>query len=317
MKLRSKNVKTSELWFSRSAGEGHIESGRSGPSKAKGISDRHNYVTAASQLGGEPNISPQRIEYLQEQMKANSHRDLHLWLTTILVILVLAAGFAGVLAPSLVWKGVSLHLDFKYFPQLFWGMITLIALFSIYVAAQKREVNVTRRALIRELIVGEHLQAFSLLDPVTQLLNPCAIENIAARERARANRLGFALSFAAINLDNFDSIQKHLGSERGDQVLFHAAQLLKNTFRGSDAIFRNGLHDFLVIMPDTSEQQAESAVSRLKSTAERWNADSETEFEFSFSVGIAPHVPGANNSDVIERARRCMFLSSQKVNLAF
>jgi diguanylate cyclase (GGDEF)-like protein len=263
------------------------------------------------------NVSSRRIEYLQEQMKVNSRRDLHLWMVVIVVVLVLAVGLAGVLAPGLVWKTMSFHLDFQYLPQLFWGMIVLVALFSIYATAQKREVNATRTALIQELIISEHLQAFSFLDPTTQLLNSCAIENIASREIARANRSGSDLSFAAIRVENCSSLQKGLESEQGDQLLYHAARLLKATFRGSDAVFRSGAVDFLVVMPETSEQQAEMALSRLKCGADHWNSDTDTGLELSFSYGIATHVSGGNSADVIERARRCMFLSSQQVNLVF
>jgi len=266
---------------------------------------------------GEPRANSRRIEHLQQQMKLNSRRDLHLWIVVIVVIVVLAVGLAGVLAPGLVSKTMGFHLDFRYLPQLFWGMITLVALFSIYATGQKREVNATRTVLVQELIVSEQLQAFSFLDPATQLLNSCAIDNIAAREVARANRLGCALTFAAIGLDNLGSVQKRFGNECGDQALYHAARLLKATFRGSDALFRGGPAEFLVLMPDTSEEQAEIALSRLKSSADQWNANTDTGLELSFSYGIAPHVAGENCSGVIERARRCMFLSSQKVNLVF
>ena len=277
-------------------------------------SPRLNCQLTPPPIGGEDKVSSRRIEYLQKQLKLNSRRDLQLWIIVLGVMVVLAVGLTGILAPSLVWKTMSFNLDFKYLPQLFWGMIVLVALFSIYATGQKREVNATRTALIKELIISEHLQAFSFLDPVTQLLNSCAIDGIAQREIARANRTGCALTFAAISLDNFSRL---LGTEQQEQVLFHAARLLKNTLRGSDAVFRNGPVDFLVLMPDTNEQQAESALTRLKVIVEQWHADTDTGLELSFSFGISPHVTGGNSSDVIERARRCMFLSSNKINLVF
>ena len=261
--------------------------------------------------------SGRRIAYLQEQMKSNSRRDVHLWTLVIVVLVILAVGLVGILAPALAWKTIAVNADFRYLPQLFWGIIALVALFSIYVISQRREVNATRIALIQELIISEHLQAFSLLDPVTQLLNSCAIDNIADREIARANRSGSALTFAAIDLDTFSAIQQRMGADHAEEAMYHGARLLKNTFRGSDAIFRLGVEDFLVVMPDTTEQQAESALLRLKSSAEAWNADTDTGIELSFSYGIAPHVTGGTSSTAMEQARRCMFLSSQKVNLVF
>jgi hypothetical protein len=66
------------------------------------------------------------------QIKAHSRREFELWTTLVLLVLALGAGFAGVLAPTLAWHSMTLHLSFKYLPQLFWGMVGLIALFSIY-----------------------------------------------------------------------------------------------------------------------------------------------------------------------------------------
>lgn len=274
-------------------------------------------ANSASAIGGGSPLNARRIEQLQHQMKANSRRDGQLWLIVMLVVLVQTAGFAGILAPSVAWKSMNLHLDLRYIPQQFWGMLTLVGLFSIYVTMQRREVSATRASLMQEMIVGEQMQSFSLLDPVTQLLRSCALDSIAAREIARANRTGSALSVAVISLDNFSSLQRRVGPEEADQALFHAARLFEATFRGSDALFRNGVHEFMVIMPDTTEQQAETAMSRLKANTERWNAETETGLELSFSAGVAPHVAGASLADVIERARRCMFLNSQRINLVF
>jgi diguanylate cyclase len=250
-------------------------------------------------------------------MKTNSNRDLHLWSISIVVILVLAAGFASVIAPSLAWNSTGFRFDFKCLPQLFWGMISLVLLFSVYVTAQKRELNVTRKTLLQEFVMSEHLPSFSLLDPVTQLLNSCALDPIVAKETTRANRLGTALTFATISFDNFKSIEKRAGTEQGEQTLYRAARLLKSTFRGSDAIFRSRTSEFVVLMPDTTEQQAENAISRLRALTERWNAEAETGCEFSFSWGIAGYVAGAKTSEVLDRARRCMFLSSHKINFVF
>jgi diguanylate cyclase (GGDEF)-like protein len=258
-----------------------------------------------------------RIRYLQEQMKTNSRRDLQLWWASIVVIVVLACGFAAIIAPSLAWATPIVHFDPHYLPQLFWGMLSLILLFSVHLTAQKKDLSTTRKALLQEFIMSEHLQAFSLLDPVTQLLNSCAIDPIVAKETSRANRLGTALTFATITLDNFQSIANKLGIEQGEHTLYQAARLLKNTFRGSDILFRSRTCEFVAVMPDTTEQQAESAINRLRTMTEVWNAEAEGGCELSFSWGFAGYVAGANSNDVFERARRCMFLSSQKINFVF
>jgi hypothetical protein len=66
---------------------------------------------------GEATRGAERITYLQEQMKANSRHDLHLWTAVIVVALVLAIGLVGSVAPSLMSKTATLHIDARYLPQ--------------------------------------------------------------------------------------------------------------------------------------------------------------------------------------------------------
>ena len=88
-----------------------------------------------------------------------------------------------------------MHVEHSYLPQLFFGLISLILLFNIYLLAQKENLNNTRVALIRELVLNERLESLSLIDPLTQLLNRRALNELIPREVARSNRLGSSLTF--------------------------------------------------------------------------------------------------------------------------
>lgn len=249
-------------------------------------------------------------------MKVNSQRDIQLWTTSIIAIVAFGCGLTAMVAPSIVWSTVTVHFNRNYLPQLFWGMVSLSSLLVGYLILQKRRVSASSRALLEELIVSEQLGVFSLLDPVTQLLNSCAIEPIASKEMARSNRLGSPLSFATVGLDNAAAITKHLGVAEGERALYEAGRLLKSTFRGSDVLIRSSANEFVVIMPDTTEQQAEGAFVRLRSKTESWNAEVQPGRELDLSWGVAGCLPGASTTDLLEKARRCMFLSSQKIFFA-
>ena len=88
-------------------------------------------------------------------------RDLQLWSIGILVILVLTSGLLAVVLPNMVWTQRVMHIEHSYLPQLFFGLISLILLFNIYLLAQKRNLNTTRLALIRELVLNERLESLS------------------------------------------------------------------------------------------------------------------------------------------------------------
>ena len=181
-----------------------------------------------SQTAASATAESLRSEEIQRQLKQLGGRDLQLWSIGILVIVVLAAGFAAVVAPNLAWRGLpgSGVVEYRYLPQLFFGLISLILLFNIYVVIQKRTLNSTRAALIRELVFSERLESFTLIDPLTQLLNRRSLDQIVPREIARANRSGSNLTFVLLEVGGFKGLNERLGNIAGDQLLVEVARLL-------------------------------------------------------------------------------------------
>src|SRR5438876_4487299 len=210
----------------------------------------------------EKNVQPSmlaRTEDIQQQMQELSGRDLQLWSIGILIMLVLTSGLLALILPNLVWAQRVIRVEQAYLPQLFFGMISLVLLFNIYLLTQKRTLNSTRHALIRELVLNERLESLSLIDPLTQLLNRRAVNELIPREVARANRLGSNLTLMSIDLSGFRQINSKFGSLEGDAVLAEFARILKSVFRGGDIVFRQGGDEFLILMRSeehTSELQS-------------------------------------------------------------
>ena len=153
-----------------------------------------------------------RAEEIQRQIQQLSGRDLQLWSIGALVIVILTGGLLAILLPNMMWAQRVVRLEHSYVPQLFFGLISLILLFNIYILGQKLTLNATRHALIRELVLNERLENLSLIDPLTQLLNKRAVSELVPIEVSRANRLGSNLTFMAIDLDGFRAVNSKFGS---------------------------------------------------------------------------------------------------------
>ncbi len=248
-----------------------------------------------------------RAEEIQRQIQQLSGRDLQLWSIVILVILVLTAGLLALIFPNLLWAQRIIHVELSYVPQLFFGLISLVLLFNIYLLGQKLNLNATRRALISELVLNERLESLSLVDPLTQLLNRRAINVLIPREVARANRLGSSLTFMTIDLNKFRALNQSFGTTEGDFVLTEFAKILKTIFRGGDLVFRQGGDEFLIIMPDTSEEQAEYPIQRMIKLVENWNQTAKKSYEMAFNWGVACYVTGSDVSDVLRAVDRKMY----------
>src|SRR5881394_3361409 len=173
-----------------------------------------------------------RAEEIQRQIHNLSSRDTQLWSIVTLIILILTCGFLAAVAPNLVWAQRVFRVQQAYLPQLFFGLICLIVLLNIYFLSQRVALNSTRKALISELVLNERLENLSLIDPLTQLLNRRALNEMIPREVSRTNRLGSSLTFLSIDLEGFKQINATHGSMEGDLVLVEFAKLLKKVFRG-------------------------------------------------------------------------------------
>src|ERR1700736_5551524 len=160
-----------------------------------------------------------RAEAIQRQIHELSSRDIQLWSIVSLIILVLTAGFLALVAPNLAVKERLIRIEQGYLPQLFFGLICLIVLFNIYLLSQRVNLNSTRKALISELVLNERLESLSLIDPLTQLLNCRALNELIPREVSRANRFGTPLTFMGIDLTGFREINSKYGRMEGNQVL--------------------------------------------------------------------------------------------------
>ncbi len=251
-----------------------------------------------------------RAEEIQRQIQQISGRDLQLWSIIVLMVVVLTAGILTLVLPNLLWAQKIIHIEhveLTYLPQLFFGLISLILLFNIYLIGQKINLNSTRRALIHELMLNERLENLSLIDPLTQLPNRRAMNEFIPREVTRANRLGTGLTFMAIDVDGFTKINTKFGALEGDAILIEFSKMLKEVFRGADVVFRQGSDEFLVIMPETTEQQAESPIRRLQRSVEHWNLNNHRKgYELSFSSAVLPYVLGSDYEDILRSLERKM-----------
>jgi diguanylate cyclase (GGDEF)-like protein len=256
-------------------------------------------------------------EEIQQRIQQLSERDLQLWSIGLLLILVLTAGMLAIVFPNVAWVQPIVRLEPAYMPQLFYGLISLVVLSNIYFLTQKLALNSTSRKLINELVLNERLESLSLIDPLTHLLNRRAFDEIIPKEVARTNRTGSPLTFMNIDLNSFRRINAECGAAEGDFLLREFASLMTTTFRGGDMIFRQGGDEFLVVMPDTREENTVAPLQRLLRAVERWNAGSGKSYELSFSWGIASYVVGTDLNDLLRTIDRKVYQKQHNLTPVF
>jgi len=233
---------------------------------------------------------------IQRQLNIQTSRDPQLWSIFALTLLVLASGLMAA-------------RDSHFLSQVVFCLVGLVALFNVYTVDQRRTLSSTRLQLIQELALHDALAKQSYLDPLTQAINRESMDVVVGRELTRANRLGTEVTFLLMEARPASKLGGAPTGQKTDAALLAGAgKLLRNTFRGLDIVVRYSHDTFLIVMPDTNQQQAELALRRLANEIDTWNLANAAGLELVLDHGMASYVKGALIEDVVRSAARRMTL---------
>lgn len=145
-------------------------------------------------------------------------------------------------------------------------------------------------------------------DQLTGSLNRRGLDDVFEREQARAKRRSTPLCVALLDMDDFKQLNDTHGHGAGDEALIHVVRIIKETLRTMDVIGRFGGEEFLVVLPDTSLEDAMSVVARLKKElTKRIFMHNNQRLLITFSAGVALSAPGEDPKSVLKRADAALY----------
>ena len=152
-------------------------------------------------------------------------------------------------------------------------------------------------------VANARIEELAQIDELTGVLNRRYIMKALSDETARAQRAGTVCSVAIIDIDHFKRINDRYGHPAGDEVLRSFAIALGANMRGIDKLGRYGGEEFLLILPDSTREQASTAVDRLRVmvAAIDWNAIS-VDLRVTISAGVAQVRQDEAPEDILTRA---------------
>ena len=135
---------------------------------------------------------------------------------------------------------------------------------------------------IRERYLIRKLEALSMSDGLTSLLNRRAYDQHFPHEVERAHRQGYPLFLALIDVDNFKAYNDTHGHDEGDKILITLGSTLNEYTRNSvDLCFRLGGDEFAVLLPQTTPVQAKEIIQRVM-----YNFTENSSNQTTLSIGI-------------------------------
>lgn len=178
---------------------------------------------------------------------------------------------------------------------------------DVNVTGQLRQVKswyVESTQLKRGLLTGvrtinhkmRRLRRESTTDPLTSLLNRRGL----SRAMEVLHRAGVPVAVAAIDIDNFKSINDRFGHDAGDAIIRNLAALMRERARISDVVARQGGEEFIILFPATTLEDAARAADRLRKAVQQDVPP--TGESVTISIGVARYPDHGATLDAVMKA---------------
>lgn len=155
------------------------------------------------------------------------------------------------------------------------------------------------------------LVALATTDMLTNLPNHRALQTLLEQECERARRFGHPLSLLFFDGDRFKQVNDTFGHAVGDVVLHELGERARGVLRAGDTVGRFGGEEFLVLLPETSEQEALCVAERLRNAVADLPLAThmvQDGIAVTVSIGVASYpTDGMTASEVHEQADQAMY----------
>ena len=121
---------------------------------------------------------------------------------------------------------------------------------------EKDELLVRTKALLKIKEFKDKVEKVSTTDDLTGLHNRKYLQERLEEEISRSRRYGTKLSCILFDIDFFKVVNDMYGYEWGDILLRNIANKLNAMARKEDIVTRYGDEEFLLVLPNTSEENA-------------------------------------------------------------
>ncbi|GHF94216.1 sensor domain-containing diguanylate cyclase [Thalassotalea marina] len=179
-----------------------------------------------------------------------------------------------------------------------------IAIASKVIDGKKRSVCV-----VKDITQHKKLERKAYNDHLTAISNRRHFDTLLAQELKRLDRERNPLSLLMIDIDNFKTLNDHLGHTAGDEALVNIAQFLQHHTREYDHLARWGGDEFVLLCPNLSAEDALKQAERIRQQFASVNFP--WDFDITLSIGVATNSPDNPMSDKVflEAADKAVYMA--------
>ncbi len=146
--------------------------------------------------------------------------------------------------------------------------------------------------------VNKKLELMSITDSLTNIRNRRYFDRTLKLEMARSIRQQESISVLIIDIDYFKGVNDSYGHQAGDEVLKSIADSLSKTInRSTDLLARFGGEEFVVILPDTTQEGAVHVAECIRQVIAQLDFnDIDKGLKLTVSIGVYGEVPTVDSN---------------------
>lgn len=169
-------------------------------------------------------------------------------------------------------------------------------------------------AHLRVVAQREELAQLATTDALTGLHNRRHLMKVGNYEVSRAHRYDRPLSMLLVDADHFKDINDTWGHGVGDTVLKALSQAIESNLRQTDVAARIGGEEFVILLPETTLENALVFAQRLRESVEAISVqvNASSDVGLTVSIGVAMLKPDDTLDKLMSRADRHLYVAKEK-----
>jgi diguanylate cyclase (GGDEF)-like protein len=179
-------------------------------------------------------------------------------------------------------------------------------------AYSRRQIKLLEKVALQIAAPVENAQLYarleekSRIDELTGLFNRRHFEERLKEEVSRHSRYGDVFSIFMLDLDNFKAYNDTYGHPAGDTLLSQMGKIIRGSVRNIDRAFRYGGDEFVVILPQTTREDAHVVAERVRVQIAK--AMEKKAIAVTCSIGLANYpADGAVSDELIDVADNALY----------
>ena len=163
--------------------------------------------------------------------------------------------------------------------------------------------------LLYKQLIHNSLRESAINDSLTHIFNKGYFDEYLSYEIARALRNQQTFSLIMFDIDHFKVINDTYGHRRGDSTLKTLSEVVNKCKRNADVLARVGGEEFMILLPDTTSEDAFLLATRIRKAVEDYPFEEID--KLTISLGITGFIATDTREKILNRVDAALYKAKE------